>query len=273
MIKSTPHAHTTYVDGRSSAAQMVEMAIEKGFDSIGFSEHAVQPFDPQYCLSEGREREYIAEVSRLRALYADRIAIYLGCERDAYSTAERGKYEYVIGSVHYLDAGGEKVAVDGAFDQLLRTVNEHYGGDGLKMARRYFRDLADYVVRYRPEIIGHFDLIQKHNAQGGLFDEADGRYASDALEALLAMRRTDAILEVNTGAMARGYLSWPYPQRRWLVAWREAGGRVLISSDCHDAEKLDFGYDAARAAVVAAGYREVWALDPTRAELFVPTLL
>ena len=271
MIKSTPHAHTTHVDGKSTAAQMVAEAVARGFDSIGFSEHGVQDFDFAYCLSEAGERNYIAEIGRLQAEHAGQIAIYLGCERDAYSTADRTKYEYIIGSVHYLDVGGEKVAVDGLWEQLLQTRREHFAGDGLSMAEAYFACLAGYIEGYRPEMIGHFDLIQKHNAGGALFDAAHRRYEAAAMAALERMANTDAIMEINTGGMARGYRDWPYPEVRWLRAWRALGGRVALSSDCHDATKLDFGYDAAREAALAAGYREAWALDPRREALFVAT--
>ena len=53
-----------------------------------------------------------------------------------------------------------------------------------------------------------------------------------------------------------------------LGRWRELGGRVIIGSDCHDAEKLDWGFDAARALIEGAGYRTVWRLGDAD-ELFV----
>ncbi len=271
MIKSTPHAHTSYVDGRSTAEQMVQTAIDMGFASLGFSEHAIQAFDPDYALDAEAERRYIAEVGRLRSIYGDRIALYLGCERDRFSTADRSKYEYVIGSVHYLQLNGRMVAVDGPKGELTALVREGFGGDGIAFARAYFTQLSDYVAAFRPEIIGHFDLLRKHNVTGALFDAADPGYACAAMDALEAMADSGALLEVNTGAIARGYMSDPYPELRWLRRWRELGGRAILSSDCHDAPMLDCGYDVALERVRAAGFKELWALNPKRerGELFV----
>ena len=76
------------------------------------------------------------------------------------------------------------------------------------------------------------------------------------------------MLEVNTGAMARLWRTRPYPTPELLGRWRELGGRVIIGSDCHDAEKLDWGFDAARALIEGAGYKTVWQLGDAD-ELFV----
>ena len=56
---------------------------------------------------------------------------------------------------------------------------------------------------------------------------------------------TGALLEVNTGAIARGYLATPYPAPFLLEEWRAWGGEVILNSDCHDARYLDAGFDGA----------------------------
>lgn len=267
-IKSTPHAHTTFVDGASTPEQMVRSAIERGFQSLGFSEHGRQLFDEVYGLTLESEREYINEIARLRAKYSKEIAIYCGVERDSYSTAVRGDYEYVIGSVHYLELGDDHIAVDGATEHMVRLVKDGFGGDGVRMAAAYFDALAAYVEGYRPDIIGHFDLVRKHNAGGRLFDQAAPKYISAWTTALERMAGTNALLEINTGAIARGYQVTPYPELAMLRRWRELGGRIIISSDCHDADYLDCGYGAANALARDAGFETAWALNPSSGELF-----
>ena len=37
------HTHTTYCDGKNTAEEMVQKAIELGFKSLGFSGHAPMP--------------------------------------------------------------------------------------------------------------------------------------------------------------------------------------------------------------------------------------
>ncbi len=273
MIRSTPHAHTTYADGKSSVDEMIRSAIAKGFSSIGFSEHAIQSFDEPYCLNAEGEARYIAEVNRLRGEYADRIAVYLGCERDSESTADRSKFEYVIGSVHYMPHEERMVGVDMHSQDLVVLVRENFGGSGAAYARAYYQKFSAYVVSYKPDIIGHFDLLRKHNATLALLDLSDPSYAAAACDALDGMIESGAMLEINTGAIAKGYLPDPYPELRWLSRWRELGGRAILSSDCHDAALLDCGYGEALDLARAAGYRELWALNPQRGELFVPYLI
>ena len=65
---------------------------------------------------------------------------------------------------------------------------------------------------------------------------------------------TGALLEVNTGAMARGYLFTPYPDVFLLKAWKTWGGEVIINSDCHDARLLTAGFSEAEALLCSLGY-------------------
>ena len=58
-------------------------------------------------------------------------------------------------------------------------------------------------------------------------------------------------MEVNTGAMARGYRPIPYPAPALLRTLRELGGRVILTSDCHDAARLIYGYAEALAEPAA----------------------
>lgn len=259
-LKSTPHAHTSYVDGRDTVDEMAAAALKKGFHSLGFSEHGEQPFDRAYGLTPEKRAAYRADVLRAREQYRGKLRIWLGVERDAHSTEERTDYDYAIGSCHYLPCGDGYVAVDGAPEGVDRLVRETFGGDGTAMAAAYFAQLGDYAVAYRPQIIGHFDLVRKRNGAGRYFDPRGPRYLAAAYAALERAAESGAFLEVNTGAIARGVLSTPYPDEPLLRRWRALGGRAILSSDCHDAEKLDCGFDQSLALLQACGYQSVWAL-------------
>ncbi len=259
-MRSTPHAHTNFVDGKNTPLEMVRSAISKGFASLGFSEHGVQEFDFNYALSAQNEVKYIEQVLALKREYAGHLAVHLGIELDQYGTSLREKFEYVIGSKHYFANGEDRFAADGAFEDVAEGCERFFGGDWYAFAARYFREFADFITGFKPDIIGHFDLIVKHNRGCALFDENDPRFVEPGLEALERMAQTGALLEVNTGAIARGYRDAPYPALGFLKYWREKGGRAIVSSDCHDAAKLDAGYDAAYALLKAAGYKTAWAL-------------
>lgn len=253
-ILSCAHVHTTFCDGKTPAPETARRAYELGFVSLGFSTHGVQHFDLDYCVHPEQESAYRAQILELKKEYAGRMTIYLGMERDYYACAKIEDYEYFIASVHYLPWGDEFIAVDGRPECLVRYINEACGGDGLLMAKRYFALLQQYVTEYRPPIIGHFDLIRKYNAKLGLFDEASLAYRRLALDTLEAMAGMNCLLELNTGGMARGYLQTPYPTNELLSAWRKWGGEVIVNSDCHDAQLLDYGFDEAEALLRRLSY-------------------
>ena len=202
MILSSPHVHTQFCDGRSTAQEQVRSALAHGFQSLGFSSHARQCFHPGACMTPENEQAYIAEIRRLQATYAGQIRIWLGTELDLYACADTAPYDYFIGSVHYLPAKDGFCAVDGDGAALRRFVEAEYAGDGVAMACDYYRSYAALMRCRRPLIGGHFDLVRKNNGQYHLFDESDPRYRAAALDALRAARECGVVLEVNTGGMA-----------------------------------------------------------------------
>ena len=67
------HMHTTFCDGKNSAEEMVLAAMEKGFDYIGFSDHAPMNFDDGCAMPEAALPAYAAEILRLKEKYKDHI--------------------------------------------------------------------------------------------------------------------------------------------------------------------------------------------------------
>ena len=67
------HTHSTYCDGKHSLTEMIESAIEKEFDAIGFSGHSPVPFESIYAMSIKGEKEYRREVRELKNKYSGKI--------------------------------------------------------------------------------------------------------------------------------------------------------------------------------------------------------
>lgn len=258
---SNAHTHSRWCDGLDAITDMVEAARALGFVSLGFSSHARQGFDPAYSMAPDAQAGYFAELRALQGepglprlwagLELDALA-HPDCRREAFAHAD-----YVIGSAHYLceSYGGAPVAVDGDPVLLRRYVDEVYHGDGLAMARDYFAIEVKALLRDRPLIIGHFDLLRKYAARLSLFDEADPAYRRLALSALERAFPCGGVLEINTGGMARGYLTNPYPTLELLCAWRELGGSITLTSDCHDRRYLAHAFPQAAALARQAGFR------------------
>ena len=246
IILSSAHVHTTHCDGKTPAWEMAEKAYGMGFVSLGFTSHAAQTFDPGYCIDPSKEKDYIKEIRDIQKEYAGRMAVYLGIERDLYSCSDPADYEYFIASVHYFEKPDKTyVGIDADASELQKYINEYCGGDGLEMAKRYFSMVRDYVLENKPAIIGHYDLVRYNNSNLKLYDEDSKAYRNMALEALRDMSETNALLEVNTGGVARGYMTTPYPADFLLKEWKAWGGEVIVNSDCHNVKLLDAGYDRA----------------------------
>ena len=257
----TVHTHTDAVDGKSSARSMIESAIGRGMTAVGFAEHAVQKIDPRYGLTDAAEAHYIAEIDQLKEEYAGRIIIRRGIERDAFSHCDRTKFEYVLGSAHYIRLPDDSIlTVDGDPVHWKKMVAENFAGDVMEVIRRYYDEIARYVSEYRPEVIGHFDLVTKYNEITGLFDAESPEYMRIALASLEKCASSGGILEINTGAISRGYRTVPYPAIPLLQAWREMGGEVTIGTDSHHESTVDAAFDEAVEWARRAGYRSMKAL-------------
>jgi histidinol-phosphatase (PHP family) len=259
-ILSSPHVHTTYCDGLSSVEEMILSALDHGFESLGFSGHACQNFDKRYSMTAAAERAYIREVTAMRRKYAGRITIWLGMERDQWSYAQREPYDYVIGSVHYLRDGQAYVTVDGDPAALDDYCHRRFDGDGIALAGEYYRAISEYVCQYKPEIIGHLDVIRKNNTGSKYFNTLSPVYREIVQKALEAMASSKAVMEVNTGGMARGGLDTPYPELFALRQWHKLGGEVILASDCHKADDIAFGYEKGLSVIREAGYDHALAL-------------
>ena len=240
---SNYHTHTVYCDGNDTPEALVLEAIRLGCPSIGFSGHSFTEFDQSYCMSREKTEEYKREVRALKEKYRGQIEILLGVEQDYYSEEPTDEYDYVIGSVHYILKDGVYLTVDWTREQQEEDVKIYYGGDFYAYAEDYYKIVADIYRKTKCDIVGHFDLITKFNQDDALFDTKDERYRNAALAAVRAVLKTPAAFEINTGAIARGLRTEPYPAKFILDEIYREGGEVLITSDCHAKENLLFGFD------------------------------
>ena len=243
MISANYHTHTCFCDGKNTPEEMVLEAIRLGCPAIGFSGHSYTPFDGSFCMSQENTKGYIEAVKGVQKKYGDKIKILLGVEQDYDSPESTDGYDYVIGSVHYVHKDGQYLSVDESKETQIAIVERYYGGDFYGFAEDYYRAVADVYRKTRCQIIGHFDIIAKFNREGDLFDPQHPRYQAAAQKALEALLDTPTALEINTGAMARGYTAEPYPSKDILRRWLAAGKEAIFSSDCHSSDNILYGYD------------------------------
>lgn len=251
------HTHTVFCDGKNTPEEVVRSAIGKGFSAIGFSGHGYTDFDLRYCTKDSCG--YITEIRRLREKYKDQIQVYLGIEEDAFSPADRSRFDYIIGSSHYFYINGQYYPIDSNYDCFKRCLEAfHY--DIIRLSEVYYRCFCDYIRRRKPDIIGHFDLITK-------FDELDtslflnnAGYDRIAEGYIAEAAKSGSIFEVNTGAMARGLRTAPYPNENLLYVLKKLNAPLILSSDSHNIDTLDHGFAEAKKYLRDIGFTQLFTM-------------
>lgn len=249
--KTNYHTHTVWCDGADSVEDVVIAAIEKGFDDIGFSSHMAFPQAQSWELEPSRAPEYAAQIRSLAARYADRINVLCGGEADyikGVTTPEKRRYaalglDYLIGSVHTLVApDGAHVSVDHSVKILSEGIALHFGGDARAFVKAYFEAQRE-MLRYDFDILAHADLVRKFNVKAPYFDETASWYIEELERTADAIASSGKIVEVNTGAISRGWLDDAYPSPLFREMLRGRSVKFILSSDAHSAGAIDCAFD------------------------------
>ena len=247
--------------------EVLTAAIEAGFAVFGVSEHAPRSQE-RFLYATERQKGYTVErlrqefaayeveLAKLSEELADRLTVLRGFEAeivpaDGYRQemlAYRRRFEYMVGSVHYVD----EIQIDGAPEEFQQALAEAGGLEPL--AVRYYEAVAEMVAALRPEVVGHLDLIRRRAPlDADLATPAIRRAADRALEAVQA---ADAILDVNTAGWRKG-LGGPYPAP-WLVERASAMGiGFCFGDDSHAPADVGAGIADAREFLLANGVTRI----------------
>ncbi len=269
MLLTNYHMHCHYCDGKGSPEDMLQSAIEKGFQSVGFSSHAPLPFENDFCMLQENLDAYLREISQLRDSYRakrkDDIQVYVGLEIDYVHELTKPSddkwqqlgLDYCIGSVHTLAAPNAQypmLSVDGPHDEFMTLLDDVYQGDAQEMIRVYYQRVAQLCESGGFDILGHYDLVKKHNKSLRFFDEEAAWYQDVAISTLDAVAKSGVILEVNYGGMLRGATDDVYPSA-WIL--KEALKRnipVQINADAHAPHHLAVHHEKCRALLLDIGF-------------------
>ena len=260
MKYSTYHAHTTFCDGKSTAEEMILSAISKGCPEIGFSGHSPLP-GLSWPMSEEGVDEYFDEISLLRDEYKEKIKIFVGIEQDFESEKIYLPFDYILGSNHAVSANGKRVDVDGPIEIILKAIEEDFGGDPYAYCEDYYQKTAKIYEKTHCDIIGHFDLVTKYIEKSPFFSDADTRYIKARDLALEELLETPAVFEVNTGAISRGYRTAPYPNPTVLERIKAAGKPIVVNSDSHWADSVDFLINETAEKLTGEGFKCITSMD------------
>lgn len=228
----------------------VREAIARGLSEIGFADHMPIPGrrDPRLSMAPDDLPRYVDMVKDLQESVSG-IRVRLGIEMDympggmdeIWEAASRHEFDYVYGSVHYMDGWG---FIDS------RNVAGYKGKDPDRLYARYFELFCEATERGGFDIMAHPDIIKKHGITTTLPVE---RLYTEAAEAL---SRAGVAIEVNTSGLRRTAAEI-YPALPFLRACVERGVAVTLGSDAHAPREVGMDFDLALAVLDRAGVFEI----------------
>lgn len=251
------HTHTVFCDGKNTPEEVVLSAIEKGFSAIGFSGHGYTAFDVRYCMKD--TGGYRSEINRLKEKYKKEIQIYLGIEEDAFHLTDRDGLDYIIGSSHYMYVNDRYYPIDSNYDYFKECLAA-FDNDTVRFAEAYYSSFCKYIHSRKPDMIGHFDLITKFDEKEACLFLNNDAYHRTAEKYIAEAAESGCLFEVNTGAIARGLRTSAYPNENLLYVLKKCGARLILSSDSHNKDTLDFGFDEAKKQLRDIGFTHLFTL-------------
>ena len=253
------HTHTPlcrHAVGEPEA--FVEAALAAGLTEYGIADHAPQlpePFDDWRMLA-AQLPEYYQWLERARAHAGGRLAIraglecdwLVGCQPWIAELAASYPWDYLIGSVHYLE--------DWDFDNP-KWLGRWAACDVAAVWERYWQTYAQMAASGLFDILAHPDLVKKfgHRPAGDLT-----RYYAPAVDAIAA---AGCAIELNTAGWHKPCAE-AYPAPEFLKLACAAGVPLVISSDAHAPAEIGRDFARARQLAQAAGYRETQLFDQRR---------
>lgn len=268
------HTHTNFCDGNCSAEEMIVAAVSKGFSALGFSGHSLLPFARSWHIAPRDFSAYENKIKDLAEKYSDKIQIYYGYEADYFpgvSVPSKKEYkrmgfepDYLIGSVHYVVTEKGHYSVDNSADKVRENLIRLYGNgidyssvDFRKAVCEYFAAERKMISSCDFDILGHPDLMRKRNGLLSMFKEDESWYKNELKTTADVIAKSGIVVEINTGAIARGAMDDFYPSEFFLTLLFERGVPVCINSDAHRVQDLDCAFDRAAAQAKKIGYREL----------------
>ncbi|HBD68696.1 MAG TPA: histidinol phosphate phosphatase [Treponema sp.] len=267
-IKTNYHMHTRYCDGSADVAQMAQAAFDCGMKDIGFSAHAMLPFSSDWHMNIRDYENYCKDVQDMKVQFEGKMNVRCGFEADfipdvtspTFEAYKKYKPDFIIASVHYVRIGNGYFEADGSFDDTRKRIVQYAKGNEKKAVQAYFDAQRQMLKKADFTFIGHCDLIRKQNsslAPQKLFDESASWYRKEIQLTAKAIASAGVCVEINTGAMSRGYLDTPYPSLPFLELLHQYSVPVTFASDAHRKEHIDFAFDQACLLAKKAGYTEL----------------
>ena len=259
MITADIHIHTAYSHGKNSPEEMLNGAIEKGLDLIGFSEHSPRPNGYDYS-HEYREKlsahleDYLREVSELKTNNLG-CKVLLGMEMDwlpneqdfIKAACARADFDYFLGSVHFLDTWG--------FDDSAEVWSEASQSQCEKLYRQYFSIWENMLASGLFQVAAHPDLIKIFSVDRFHIWLEKAAARSQISHCLNILRKMGMSMEISSAGLRKPCAEiYPCPDIMRIAA--AVGVPVSFASDAHMAGDIAFAFPTLAAYARSFGFGE-----------------
>jgi histidinol-phosphatase (PHP family) len=240
------HMHSILSDGQDSYEDMVRVAINKGLEEIGFTDHVcMKPVD--WAMRFEDIPVMTTQILDLKLKYKDQIKIRYGIEMDFIPGAEYEikqliesiPLDYVIGSIHFIG--------DWNFD----TDQSLYGKwTNDLLYEKYFVLVQQAAQSGLFDILGHIDIIKKFR----IYPESNQDVLLD--ETIQIIKAQNLVVELNTGGIDRPCSEYT-PGPKLLEMCYKHQVPVTLSSDAHLSVQIARHFESAIDLLTQIGYTEI----------------
>ena len=249
------HMHSTYSDGAATIQEMARSAIEKGLTTIAITDHMPLPFRTRYAMDKDRLLAYRNEIDKVRQRHGHQLTILTGLEIE-YLPDILGwiedilafDWDLLIASVHHLPGGDSHAMVNGNETEFKNTLTTVFNNDIKALCRQYYQTIQQAAATHWFDIIGHLDVLKKHNRANQYFDEKSPWYKALVEETLDVLKIQSIKMEINTsGRIHPANAFYPSP---WIIkAAMDRGIPLTMGSDSHAPNTLGQFFDLAQGLI------------------------
>ena len=244
------HLHTTLCKHASGTpAEFRQAALSLQIPEICFTDHAPNPHGvgQDVCMATSQFPQYRQAIQALQdgkapaVFFGVEADYYIGCEDHLRAWLPDQDFDFVLGSVHFID--------NWAFDDP-KELSLWQSADVTATWRKYFALLGRMAQSGLFDAVAHLDLPKKFGHRPP--EQQLKEMAQPALDSIAAAGMT---IEINTAGL-RKPVAEIYPSPLLLTLARKRGITICFGSDAHGPEDVGYAFDSALALARNAGYRE-----------------
>ena len=237
----------------STVEAYVRRAEALGLEEICFTTHLiVSGPDVATGIDPDEIPEYFGEIEEAQASTSVRLRV--GLEVDYFAGEEHRierilneyPFDFILGALHIVEGCdlGHRYGAERFFARPMH-----------KAIKTYFKWFRRAVESGLFDVMAHPDYFRRYLPSIGLRIPDFREYASEALEALEAMREHHIGFEINSSGYRHGIRDC-YPTLEFVKVARRMGiNNITIGSDSHSVEHLGGWLNHALETLIRAGYR------------------